>query len=142
MRKPKLKVYRDNAGEFRWTLKATNGRTLSDSAEGYKRPDKVANGFEAVLRLLDGDLTAFELVNDTGCRKITLVKKAAVKAGRINYYRSNDKQYRWRLIAANGNIVADCSESFTKASEARINFKRVVAAVGGSQVNLLVEDET
>jgi uncharacterized protein len=30
-------VYRDRAGEIRWTLYAGNGEPLADSGEGYKR---------------------------------------------------------------------------------------------------------
>ncbi len=33
----KLHVYRDDAGEWRWRLKARNGRILADSGESYKR---------------------------------------------------------------------------------------------------------
>jgi uncharacterized protein len=29
-------VYRDSAREWRWQLKASNGRILADSGEGYK----------------------------------------------------------------------------------------------------------
>jgi len=29
-------VYRDNRGEWRWTLKAGNNRTIADSGEGYQ----------------------------------------------------------------------------------------------------------
>lgn len=29
-------VYKDNFGEWRWHLKASNGRILADSGEGYK----------------------------------------------------------------------------------------------------------
>ena len=28
-------VYRDEAGEYRWTAKAANGRKVADSGEGY-----------------------------------------------------------------------------------------------------------
>lgn len=31
----KFEVYEDKAGEFRWRLKAGNGRTVGDSGEGY-----------------------------------------------------------------------------------------------------------
>lgn len=30
-------VYRDNAGEWRWTRRADNGEVVSDSAESYTR---------------------------------------------------------------------------------------------------------
>jgi uncharacterized protein YegP (UPF0339 family) len=32
----KVVVYEDEAGEFRWKLKAENGEIISDSAEGYR----------------------------------------------------------------------------------------------------------
>jgi uncharacterized protein YegP (UPF0339 family) len=36
-------VYRDASGEWRWRLKARNGRIVADSAEGYKRRGKALN---------------------------------------------------------------------------------------------------
>lgn len=32
----KFIIYKDKKGEYRWTLKARNGRKIADSAEGYK----------------------------------------------------------------------------------------------------------
>ena len=32
---PKFLIYRDRVGEYRWRLKAKNGRILADSAGGY-----------------------------------------------------------------------------------------------------------
>lgn len=32
----KFEIYRDYAREWRWRLKAQNGRTIADSGEGYK----------------------------------------------------------------------------------------------------------
>lgn len=34
-REHQVRVYRDSAGEWRWTRRAGNGETVSDSAEGY-----------------------------------------------------------------------------------------------------------
>jgi uncharacterized protein YegP (UPF0339 family) len=31
----KFTLWRDKAGEWRWTLRAKNGRIIADSAEGY-----------------------------------------------------------------------------------------------------------
>lgn len=31
----KFDIYEDDGGEWRWRLKAANGRKISDSAEGY-----------------------------------------------------------------------------------------------------------
>ena len=48
--KAKFEIYKDKRGEWRWRLKAPNGRIMADSAEGYKTKDwcesatgKVAN---------------------------------------------------------------------------------------------------
>lgn len=37
MRKYTFEIYRDKKKEFRWRLKASNGRIIADCAEGYKR---------------------------------------------------------------------------------------------------------
>lgn len=34
-KQPKFHIYEDDGGEWRWRLKAANGRIISDSAEGY-----------------------------------------------------------------------------------------------------------
>ena len=34
-RAPRFEVYRDAAGEWRWRLRAGNGRVVADGAEGY-----------------------------------------------------------------------------------------------------------
>lgn len=31
----KYEIYQDNRQEYRWRLRATNGRIIADSAEGY-----------------------------------------------------------------------------------------------------------
>lgn len=31
----RFEVYKDRAGEWRWTLVASNGKTIADSGEGY-----------------------------------------------------------------------------------------------------------
>ena len=54
-----LELYRDNAGQWRWNRKASNGRVISDSGEGYvDRRDAIhgmhiANPDYAQLRLID-----------------------------------------------------------------------------------------
>ena len=37
MRRPYFEMYRDKAKEWRWRLKAANGRIVAESGEGYKR---------------------------------------------------------------------------------------------------------
>ncbi len=33
----KFRLYKDKAGEYRWTFKADNGEPMADSGEGYTR---------------------------------------------------------------------------------------------------------
>lgn len=44
---PKFELYVDNAGEFRFRLKATNGEIIAAS-EGYKAKESCENGIQSV----------------------------------------------------------------------------------------------
>lgn len=46
---PKFEVYKDNAGEFRFRLKARNGEIIATS-EGYKAKASCLNGIESVRK--------------------------------------------------------------------------------------------
>lgn len=46
---PKFEVYADNAGEFRFRLKATNGQVIA-TGEGYKAKASCLNGIESVKK--------------------------------------------------------------------------------------------
>lgn len=39
-------VYQDKGGEWRWRLKARNGRVIADSAEGYVDQDDAIHGLK------------------------------------------------------------------------------------------------
>jgi uncharacterized protein YegP (UPF0339 family) len=39
----KIKVYKDVKNEWRWSLVSSNGRTVADSSEGYKRHASCVN---------------------------------------------------------------------------------------------------
>lgn len=58
-RKHTLELYTDRAGEFRWRRRASNGRVVSDSGEGYvDRRDaihgmRIANSDWQSLRVVD-----------------------------------------------------------------------------------------
>jgi uncharacterized protein len=41
-------LYEDRAGEWRWRLIASNGRTVADSAEGYSSKQKAQEGIASV----------------------------------------------------------------------------------------------
>lgn len=46
-KRPKFGIYVDNAGEFRFRLKATNGEIIAAS-EGYKAKESCENGIQSV----------------------------------------------------------------------------------------------
>ena len=46
---PKFEVYRDQAGEFRFRLKATNGQIIA-VGEGYKTKASCLNGIESIKK--------------------------------------------------------------------------------------------
>lgn len=44
----KFEIYKDNAGEFRWTLIAADGQAIANSVEGYKAKAKAISGINSV----------------------------------------------------------------------------------------------
>ena len=46
----KFELYKDNKGEFRWRLLATNGQVIATGGEGYKSKDAAKNGIESVKK--------------------------------------------------------------------------------------------
>lgn len=50
LRPPQFVVYEDRAGEWRWTLEASNAEPIADSAEGYKQRAEVGRAIARVRR--------------------------------------------------------------------------------------------
>ena len=44
----KFHIYKDAAGEWRWRLKAANGKVLADSGEGYNTKQACKDGIQLV----------------------------------------------------------------------------------------------
>jgi uncharacterized protein YegP (UPF0339 family) len=49
-RMARLDVYKDSKGEWRWRVRAQNGKVMADSAEGYKARGSCRH---AAMRILD-----------------------------------------------------------------------------------------
>jgi uncharacterized protein YegP (UPF0339 family) len=49
-RMARLDVYKDSKGEWRWRVRAQNGKVMADSAEGYKRRGACRG---SAMRILD-----------------------------------------------------------------------------------------
>jgi uncharacterized protein YegP (UPF0339 family) len=56
MKAPRLQVYEDAHGEWRWRLRAANGRIVADSAEGYVNRSGAQRAAQTVLAMLAGPL--------------------------------------------------------------------------------------
>jgi uncharacterized protein YegP (UPF0339 family) len=41
-------IYQDESGEWRWNLRAANGRVIADSGEGYRHKHDCLHGIELV----------------------------------------------------------------------------------------------
>lgn len=46
----KFEIYKDSAGEYRWKLKARNGKILAVSSEGYKKKQTMLRIIESIKR--------------------------------------------------------------------------------------------
>src|SRR5262245_37730351 len=45
-----FEVYKDNAGEYRWRLRATNTQVIATSGEGYKEKKSAMDAIESVKK--------------------------------------------------------------------------------------------
>ncbi|WP_321343782.1 DUF1508 domain-containing protein [Breoghania sp.] len=43
---PSYRLYKDKAGEWRWSFGASNGNTIAVSSEGYKKRSDCVHGIE------------------------------------------------------------------------------------------------
>ena len=46
----KFQLYKDQKGDFRWRLMASNGQTVATSGEGYKSKKSAIAGIESVKK--------------------------------------------------------------------------------------------
>ncbi|MXR40186.1 DUF1508 domain-containing protein [Halobaculum sp. WSA2] len=102
-----IEVYEDAAGEFRWRLVHRNGNILGDSGEGYASR---SNARRAADRVQD------------------VVGDAAVDADsgvRFETFEDAEGGHRWRLVAANGEAIADSGEGYSSRSKLTDAIERV-----------------
>ncbi|MFC6786665.1 YegP family protein [Halobaculum halobium] len=93
-----VEVYEDAGGEFRWRLVHRNGNILGDSGEGYANR---SNARRAADRFQEA------------------AGEAAVDADsgvRFETYEDAAGDHRWRLVAANGEPIADSGEGYSSRS--------------------------
>jgi uncharacterized protein YegP (UPF0339 family) len=62
----KFHIYQDKRGEWRWRLKARNGRIVADSGEGYARQGNAVRAAEMVRDALTFAYPATAIVLPSG----------------------------------------------------------------------------
>ena len=76
----KFEIYTDKAGEYRWKLKATNGRQIASSGEGYKTKASLMTGIASVRKNApDAREVDLDAAEDAGPVEAPKPKKAAKK---------------------------------------------------------------
>ena len=54
MKMAKFILYKDDAREFRWRFKASNGKIIADSGEGYINKQDAVNGISFIRKYAAG----------------------------------------------------------------------------------------
>lgn len=56
----RFELFKDAAGEWRWRLRAGNGKIVATSGEGYRRRDDAQTGISIVRRAGDAPVEVVE----------------------------------------------------------------------------------
>jgi uncharacterized protein YegP (UPF0339 family) len=107
--KMKFEIYQDKAKEFRWRLKASNGQVMATAGQGYKAKADCTKGVER----LKGDLGKYK----------------------FEVYQDKAKEYRWRLKASNGQIVAASSDGYKAKSDCQNAIESIKKGVADARVD-------
>ena len=121
---PKFEIYVDKAGEFRFRLKARNGEIIATS-EVYSSLKSCKNGIDSVQR--NAPIAAIE--------NQTVADYAVEKHPKFEVYTDKAGEYRFRLKATNGQIIA-VSEGY----KAMAGCKNGIASVKKNAVDAPVVD--
>lgn len=85
----KFELYKDAKGQYRWRLKSANGQVLATGGQGYQAKADCKHSIQVVQQAgAPGSKTTFETYEDA------------------------KKEYRWRLKASNGQVMAGSSEAY------------------------------
>lgn len=95
-----FEVYEDSEGEYRWRLTAANGEIIADSGQGYSRESSATDAVDRVREYV-GKADALTLED-----------------GAFDIYRDEADEWRWRLLAPNGEIIGDGGEGYSSRAKA------------------------
>jgi uncharacterized protein YegP (UPF0339 family) len=87
----KFEIDKNSAGQFIWRLKAVNGKILATAGESYVRKNDAEHGINLV--------------------------KGTPSLSQYTFYQDASRQWRWRLDATNGQVIAVSSESYWNRSD-------------------------
>lgn len=106
----KFEIYEDKAKEFRWRLKAGNGVVMATSGQGYKAKASCKEGVLRIKKDADSDKLKFEV------------------------YEDKKMEFRWRLKAANGQIIAASSDGYAAKANCERAVEVIKKGVAGAEV--------
>ena len=111
-----FELYEDSAGEYRWRLVSGND-IVADSSEGYSSKSAARDALGSVQ---EDAPTASVLEYGTP---------------HFEVYQDRAEEWRWRMVASNGRIVADSGEGYSSKSGARRALAGVEDGVDGADVS-------
>lgn len=106
-----FELYEDRAGRYRWRLLASNGEIIADSGEGYATKSAARDAIGRIRE--DAPEATIPSFADT----------------HFEVFRDKAGEYRWRLVASNGRILADSGEGYASKHGARDAAERVQQGV-------------
>jgi uncharacterized protein YegP (UPF0339 family) len=109
-RKLKFEIYPDAAKEYRWRLKAANGQIIATSGEGYKAKADCRAGIDRIKSDVASDKLKFEVYDDAR------------------------KESRWRLKAANGQIIATSGQGYKAKADCEHAIDVIKEGAAGAEV--------
>jgi large subunit ribosomal protein L21 len=98
-----FEIFEDEAGEWRWTLRASNGEVVAVSEQGFSSKSGVVRSLDVVRR------NAAEADDHTEAT-------ADEKGGKGFEIFEDGGEWRWRLRASNGELVAMSEQGFSSKS--------------------------
>jgi uncharacterized protein len=108
----KFKIFKNTAGQYYWVLYAANGEAIGLAGEYYVKKSDCSHGIDLV--------------------------KGTTSASQYDVYQDTKNEWRWRLKATNGQIIAASSEGYVNKHGA----DRGVALAVSTNSNTPVEDTT
>ena len=117
----KFVIKKTNTG-YNFHLKAGNGQTIA-TGEVYKELDTCHNGVQSVI-----NNAAVAGVEDQ-----TVLNFEELKHPKFELYKDKSEQFRFRLKARNGEVIA-VSEAYTTKANCKNGINSVIKNVEGAQV--------